>query len=65
MAKLDRHLYMDFNNIKALPNFIAYYRKIIRIPNIFYRSMIAPVTDLLRKANIKTNNNLMAFSDSS
>ena len=25
----------------------------------------APVTDLLRKANIKTNNNLMAFSDSS
>ena len=25
----------------------------------------APVTDLLRQANIKTNNNLMAFSDSS
>ena len=25
----------------------------------------APVTDLLRNANIKTNNNLMAFSDSS
>ena len=25
----------------------------------------APVTDLLRQANIKTNKNLMAFSDSS
>ena len=25
----------------------------------------APVTDILRQANIKTNNNLMAFSDSS
>ena len=25
----------------------------------------APVTDLLRQANIKTNNNLMAFSNSS
>ena len=25
----------------------------------------APVTDLLRQSNIKTNNNLMAFSDSS
>ena len=25
----------------------------------------APVTDLLRQANIKTNNHLMAFSDSS
>ena len=25
----------------------------------------APVTDLLRRANIKTNNHLMAFSDSS
>ena len=24
-----------------------------------------PVTDILRQANIKTNNNLMAFSDSS
>ena len=25
----------------------------------------APVTDILRQANIKTNNHLMAFSDSS
>ena len=29
------------------------------------RNAYAPVTDLLRQANIKTNNNLMAFSDSS
>ena len=51
---------------EGLVHFLIYIRDNNTLGLKYYADLNdAPVTDLLRQANIKTKNNLMAFSDSS
>ena len=53
-------------NFEGLIHLFRYIRDNKTLSLKYYADMNdAPVTDLLRQANIKTKNNLMAFSDSS
>ena len=51
---------------EGLVNLLRYIRESKTLGLKYYADLNdAPVTDLLRQANIKTKNHLMAFSDSS
>ena len=53
-------------NFEGLVHLFRYIRDNNTLGLKYYTDLNdAPVTDLLRQANIKTNNNLMAFSDNS
>ena len=53
-------------HFEGLVHFLRYIRDNKTLGLKYYAGLNdAPVTDLLRQANIKTNNHLMAFSDSS
>ena len=53
-------------NFEGLIHLLRYIRDNKTLGLKYYADLNdAPVTDILRKANIKTNNSLMAFSDSS